>query len=148
MRDTVEELKARYEGRIFALLRRWRVACLAKNWPTSEVGSAFEQLPWSGNPVYSWWFDADVELNRKAHVKLILEGETALDDDAEFVTAVNCFSWITFGVRGSDSVTWETPSFSGLLGDDEAFEQGVRSLEKVGGAQVVAAIEQHILNNG
>jgi hypothetical protein len=148
MKDTVEELKVRYEHRVVALLQRWREACLAKNWPTSEVGTGFHQLPGTGNTVYSWSFDTDVELNRKAHVEVILEGETALDDDEEFVAVVDCFSWITFGIKGSDVVKWGVPTFGRLHGDDNAFEHGFRSLEDVDGAKVVAAIERHIINEG
>jgi hypothetical protein len=145
MTSTLHELKTLYENRIQALLNRWRDACLSRNWPTTEPETGFEKLP-TEHPVYSWWIDTEVAVNRKAHVTVILESETDPNDDGGFVTVANCFSLITLGMKGSDYVKWEAPGISELLGDNEAFEQKFQSLEQVAGGRVVTAIEQHVLN--
>jgi len=155
MATALESLKEAYESRIIALLNRWREACSSRNWPTSEIEVGFEELPGSGNPVYSWSIDTAVASGRKAHVLVILEGEADLEWETdgnvsggcEAVTVTNCLAWASFGARGSDCVRWEASCVSGLVDDAEAFERKFRGLEAVGGGELVNAIEQHVSQN-
>lgn len=146
VRDTtVLDLKRQFEKRIRALLNRWRQACLAAGWPTGELETGFEELP-TKHPVYRWWIEAALPLERNAHIQILLETETDADEDGGFFSVVNCFASISLGVMGSDHVRWDAPRINVLLDDNQAFEEKFQSLEQVDGATVVNAINQHIRN--
>jgi hypothetical protein len=125
------------------MLNRWREACLAAGWPTTEPETGFEELP-TKHPVHTWWIDAALPRERKAHIMIYLEGETDADEDGGFFSVVNCFASISLGMMGSDHVQWEAPRISVLLDDSQAFEQKFQTLEQVEGTTVVNAIDQHI----
>jgi hypothetical protein len=145
MTSTLHELKDSYENRIRALLKRWREACRARKWRVTELEPSFEELP-TGSPVYGWWFDVEISIDRKVHIGVTLESETEPNDDGGFLTVVHCFPTITLGIMGSDYVRWDAPQITDLLGDDDAFEQKFRALEEIPGARVPTAIDQHILD--
>lgn len=144
---TVLDIKRQFEERIRALLQRWRDACVAAGWPTSEIETGFEELP-TKHPVHTWWIDAALPGERKAHIIIYLEGETDADEDGGFFAVVNCFASIGLGVMGSDYVRWEAPRIGVLVDDSQAFEEKFQTLEQVKGTTVVNAISEHLRGNG
>lgn len=140
---TLHEIKRCYQDRVRALLNRWRQACLAKNWPTTEPDAGFEEPP-TGHPVYSWWIEAQIGSDRKAHIAIMLESETDAAEDGGSLAVVNCLPSISLGMMGSDYVKLETPSITVLLDDTHAFEAKFQLLEQVTGREVSDAIEHHV----
>jgi hypothetical protein len=144
VRDTtVLSVTRQYDQRIRELLNGWREACVAAGWPTTEIQTGFEELP-TKHPVYTWWMEAALPQERKAHIRVLIESETDAEEDGGYHSVVNCFASISLGMMGSDHVRWNAPRISVLLDDSQAFEEKFQSMEQVDGATVANAIEQHI----
>jgi hypothetical protein len=142
---TVLEVKKQFEKRIRALLQRWREACMAMDWPTTELQTGFEELP-TRHPVYTWWIETTLAPECKACIQILLETETDAEEEGGYYSVVNCFPSISFGGMGSDHVRWDAPRINALLDDSQTFEQQFQSLEQIAATTVVNAIELHHRN--
>ncbi len=112
-------------------------------WPTTEIQTGFEELP-TTHPVYRWYIEAKLPQQREAYIQVLMESETDAEKDGGFYSVVNCFASISLGMMGSDHVRWDCPKVSVLLDDTQAFEEKFQAMERVDGASVVNAINQHL----
>jgi hypothetical protein len=140
---TLGELAHQYEERVRALLGRWRDACVAIGWPTTEVEQSFEELP-TKHPVYSWSIKTALPQERKASIQILFETETDVDKRGGYYAVVSGFASINLGMMGSGHVRWDAPHFNLLLDDTVAFEEKFRQMEQIDSATVIRAINQHL----